>query len=281
MNNPKKPEEKNIDEVFYDPKEQKTPSVVFYITTAIDYVNAPPHIGHAYEKIAADILSRYWRKVGHQVFFLTGTDEHGLKIAQAAETSGEKPQKYVDDMATRYQATWSALEIKYDNFIRTTDPEHEKYVQNFLSKLHELGDIYKDRYQGLYCVGCEEYKMPKELIDSKVCPVHKSECQAVYEDVYFFKLSKYQSKLIDIIASGKIEVLPVSRKNEILSFLKEPLGYSRPLGQNTDDLCLGGRLIELYHRFAGKLATLYPTRWRRDFSFSLCYLAGSALGGRP
>ena len=212
------------DSVFYDAKRQKKhPEGVFYITTAIDYVNAAPHIGHAYEKIAADIVSRYWCKRGREVFFLTGVDEHGAKIAQAAEKVGQEPKVFVDEMSLKYQAAWSALEIKYDNFIRTTDPEHEKYVQDFVQKLFELGEIYKDRYQGLYCVGCEEYKMPKELLEGNLCPVHKTVCQAVYEDVYFFRLSKFQKQITEIIQADKIEVRPQSRKNEILSFLKQPL----------------------------------------------------------
>ncbi len=192
---------------------------VFYVTTAIDYVTDPPHIGHAYEKIAADILSRYWRKRGHNVFFLTGTDEHGLKIAQAAQKRGIPPKQFVDEMSLKYQAAWSALEIKYDNFIRTTDPEHEKYVKAFVQKIYELGDIYKDRYEGLYCVGCEEYKVPNELLEKELCPIHKTKCQGVFEDVYFFKLSKYQAQIIKIIESDKIEVRPAERKNEILKFL--------------------------------------------------------------
>lgn len=208
--------------VFYGVGNQKTqrPSDdVFYVTTAIDYVTDPPHIGHAYEKIAADILSRYWRKRGVEVFFLTGTDEHGQKIAQAAEKNGLPPKKFVDEMSMKYQAAWSALEIKYDNFIRTTDPEHEKYVQSFVQKLYDIGDIYKDRYEGLYCVGCEEYKVPKELIEGKFCPVHKTKCQGVYEDVYFFKLSKYQNLIVEIIKKDKIKIEPQAKKNEITKFL--------------------------------------------------------------
>ncbi len=197
---------------------------VFFVTTAIDYASDVPHIGHALEKLAADILARYWRRRGREVFFLTGTDEHGLKVFQAAQKKGIEPQQFVDDIALKYQATWSALEIKYDHFIRTTDPEHEKYVQQFVQKLYELGEVYKDRYQGLYCVGCEEYKVKSELLPGEVCKVHKNKCQAVFEDVYFFRLSKYQSQLLDIIKSQKIVVEPEVRRNEIISFLtKEPL----------------------------------------------------------
>lgn len=196
----------------------------FFITTAIDYVTDFPHIGHAYEKIAGDILARYWRRRGREVFYLTGTDEHGLKVLQAAQKKGIEPKQFVDEMSLRYKATWSAIEVKNDNFIRTTDPDHEKYVQDFLQHLYGLGEIYKDRYQGLYCVGCEEYKTMSELLPQNVCPIHKKTCTAVFEDVYFFRLSKYQQQLIEIIEKKKIIIEPEIRKNEILSFLKkEPL----------------------------------------------------------
>ncbi|MBM2821122.1 MAG: metG [Candidatus Berkelbacteria bacterium] len=205
-------------------KKKSAPAETFYITTAIDYVTDLPHIGHAYEKTAADILTRYWRRRGRNVFFLTGTDEHGLKVAQAAQKKGQEVREFVENIALKYKATWSAIEIKYDNFIRTTDPEHEKYVQQFVQKLYDMGEIYKDRYQGLYCVGCEEYKTVSELLPGNTCSVHKTLCQAVFEDVYFFRLSKYQEKILDIIQSGKMLVEPVERRNEIISFLtKQPL----------------------------------------------------------
>lgn len=204
--------------------ESKPKSEVFFVTTAIDYASDVPHIGHAQEKIAADILARYWRRRGREVFFLTGTDEHGQKVFQAAQKKGIAPKQFVDNIALKYQATWSAIEIKYDNFVRTTDPAHEKYVQQFVQKLYELGEIYKDRYQGLYCVGCEEYKVKNELLPGNLCPVHKTACQAVYEDVYFFRLSKYKQQILNIIKQKKIIIEPESRRNEIISFLtKEPL----------------------------------------------------------
>lgn len=197
---------------------------VFFVTTAIDYATNAPHIGHAYEKIAADILARYWRRRGRETFFLTGTDEHGTKIFQAAQKKGVAPKEFVDDISLRYRAAWSALEIKHDNFVRTTDPPHEKYVQDFVQKLYDLGEIYKDRYEGLYCVGCEEYKTKNEIEADNLCPIHKTKCQAVFEDVYFFGLSKFQKQLIKVIETKKIEIEPTERRNEILSFLKkEPL----------------------------------------------------------
>ncbi len=205
---------------------QQTNSVAkksFFVTTAIDYVTDYPHIGHAYEKIAADIIARYFRRKGEEVFLLTGSDEHGQKVAQVAQQKKITPKQLADDVSLKYRATWSALEIQYDNFIRTTDPEHEKYVQEFVQKLYDMGEVYKDRYQGLYCVGCEEYKTGKELLPGDICPIHKTKCQAVYEDVYFFKLSKFQNQILDLINKGKIVIEPIFRKNEILSFLKEPL----------------------------------------------------------
>lgn len=205
------------------PEKPTSEAETFFVTTAIHYVTDLPHIGHAYEMIAADILARYWRRRGRNVFFLTGTDEHGQKVFQAAQKAGLEPKRFVDEMSLKYQASWSALEIKYDNFIRTTDPAHEKYVQDFLQKIYGLGDIYKDRYQGLYCVACEEYKIAKELLPGDICPIHQTKCQAVFEDVYFFPLSKYQGQLIEIIENNQIIIEPSERRNEILKFLKEPL----------------------------------------------------------
>lgn len=196
----------------------------FFITTAIHYVTDIPHIGHAYEIIAADILSRYWRRKGRETFFLTGTDEHGLKIFQAAQKRGVLPKQFVDEVSLKYKATWAALEIRHDYFIRTTDFAHERYVQEFVQKLHDLGEIYKGRFEGLYCISCEEYKTSNELDKNNCCPIHKTKCQPVFEEVYFFKLSKYQKQLIEIIEQKKIIIQPRERKNEILSFLKnEPL----------------------------------------------------------
>jgi methionyl-tRNA synthetase len=196
----------------------------FFVTTAIDYVNSQPHIGHAYEKLAADVSARFWRKRGAEVFFLTGTDEHGLKIAQAARDKGLSPEKFVAEISTKFQAAWSFLNIKYDNFIRTTNPEHEKFVQGFVQRLYDNGEIYKDKYSGLYCIGCEEYKTTDELEENSVCPMHKKVCQLVEEDIYFFKLSKYQSLITEAIQGKKIKIEPEVRRNEIFQFLaKEPL----------------------------------------------------------
>lgn len=196
----------------------------FFITTAIHYVTDRPHLGHAYEMFAADILARYYRAQNKEVFFLTGTDEHGLKVAEAAKKNNIEPKVYADEIAKVYQETWKLLNISYDNFIRTTDPSHEKYVQEFLVKLNDAGEIYLDNYEGLYCVACEEYKNPSELIDGNLCPIHKTPCEKISEKVYFFRLSKYQKEIIEFIESDQLKVRPETKKNEILQFLKlEPL----------------------------------------------------------
>ena len=196
----------------------------FFITTAIDYLNSVPHIGHAYEKIGADITARYWRGRGAEVYFLTGTDEHGAKVAQSALNKEIKPKEFVDEMADKYKTTWEALNISYDNFVRTTDPGHEKFVQDFMQKLYDNGDIYKDKYNGLYCVGCEEYKVVEDLEPGNICPIHKKECQKIEEEIYFFKLSKYQDQIIEAIQSKKFLIEPETRRNEIFKFIaKETL----------------------------------------------------------
>lgn len=196
----------------------------FYITTPIYYINDAPHIGHAYTTIAADILARYNRSKNRNVYFLTGTDEHGAKVAKAAQKNQQQPQAYADEISAKYQNAWQILNIKYDQFIRTTAPAHEKFVQDFLQKLYERGETFKGNYSGLYCVGCEEFKNPDELMENNFCPIHKTKCEEISEQVYFFKLSKYQQQIIDIIESKKIEIEPETRRNEVLQFLKkEPL----------------------------------------------------------
>ena len=141
----------------------------FYVTTAIDYVNAEPHIGHAYQKVIADVLARWHKLKGEDVFFLTGTDEHGQKISRSAESAGLKPQEFVNKIAKKFEESWKLLNIDYSKFIRTTNPEHKKLVQEFILKIQK--DIYKGIYEGLYCIGCEAYITEKDLVDGK-CPFH-------------------------------------------------------------------------------------------------------------
>lgn len=194
------------------------------ITTPIYYINDAPHIGHAYTTIAADILTRYWRKRGADVFFLTGTDEHGLKVSQTADKYGQSPKEYADYVSAKYKTTWSLLNINYDNFIRTTDVHHEDFVKKFLQKLYDQGEIYKDAYKGLYCVGCESYEDRKDLLQGDICPIHKTRCEEISEEIYFFKLSKYQNRLIEAIQSKTFLIEPETRRNEVFRFLsKEPL----------------------------------------------------------
>ena len=164
----------------------------FYITTAIDYVNSEPHIGHAYQKIIADVLAR-WNKIhGKDVFFLTGTDEHGQKIARRAEEDKKKPKEFTDFLAPKFESAWRLLNVNFDRFLRTTDKDHLEKVKKFILLMNEKGDIYKGTYKGLYCEGCEAYVTEKELIDGK-CQYHPNrEIKEISEETYFFRLSKYQ-----------------------------------------------------------------------------------------
>ncbi len=194
----------------------------FFITTPIYYVNARPHIGHAYATIATDVLARFYRQKKKLVFFLTGTDEHGAKVAKTAREKGLSPQKFADKISQEFKTAWQELGISFDYFIRTTAPFHIKYVKEFLSQIYQRGDIYAGEYHGLYCVGCEEYKTKDQIKDGK-CLIHQTECEEVKEPVYFFKLSRYQKKLVFLIKTNRLLILPPKRRNEILSFLKKEL----------------------------------------------------------
>jgi len=202
----------------------------FYITTPIYYVNDQPHIGHAYTTILADVLSRYHRAAGQEVFFLTGLDEHGQKVQQAAEERGISPKEHCDEMAPRFLKLWEKLHIRNDDFIRTTEARHKKVVQAVLEKVYAAGDIYFDEYSGHYCVGCERFYTEKELEEGK-CPQHQTELKLITEKNYFFKMSRYQQQLIDYIHEHPAFLQPTHRRNEILGFLRQPLGdlcISRP-----------------------------------------------------
>jgi methionyl-tRNA synthetase len=193
----------------------------FYITTPIYYVNDVPHIGHAYTTVAADVLSRHYKKQGKDVYFLTGTDEHGAKIAEAAEKAGKRPQEFVDELAPKFGDAWERLDIRYDDFFRTTNPEHEVIVQDFIKKLQKKGYVEKRKYEGLYCVGCEKFYMPDELIDGNKCPIHQKEVIKHEEENYFFLLSKLEKQLLKEIESEKnIKIRPETRKNEVISKIK-------------------------------------------------------------
>lgn len=191
----------------------------FYVTTAIDYVNALPHLGTAYEKIGADVLARFKRLMGYDVFFLMGVDEHSLNVAKQAEKHQMDPHDYCDTMAEKFEEVWHKLDIQYDRFIRTTDADHVTSVQTLFSKIYENGDIYKGAYTGWYCVSCEHFIPEKELVDGK-CPVHKREPQWLEEENYFFRLSKYQDALLTHIEKNPTFIEPEIRRNEILNVIK-------------------------------------------------------------
>ncbi|MEI6610153.1 MAG: methionine--tRNA ligase [Deltaproteobacteria bacterium] len=199
----------------------------FYITTPIYYVNASPHIGHAYTTIVADVLSRYHRMAGDDTFFVTGTDEHGDKIAEAAQSAGITPKEYADKISAQFRNLWPELSVTNDYFIRTTDPDHIETVRGILQKVYDAGDIYFGQYEGYYCVGCERFYMEKELVDGK-CPDHQIKPEHRKESNYFFRMSKYQDWLIKHIQDHPDYIRPERYKNEVLAFLREPL----------EDLCI-------------------------------------------
>ena len=174
----------------------------FYITTPVYYANAQPHIGHAYTTIVADVLTRFKKEQGYETFFLTGMDEHGAKIAQKAEEEGLIPQKLVDGVAKKFKNLWSELGIEYNNFIRTTDSRHKKAVQIVLQRLYDDGVIYKGEYEGLYCIGCEQFKNKNDLVDGK-CPDHDEELNFVKEESYMLKMGEKQGTLIKMIKNQK------------------------------------------------------------------------------
>jgi methionyl-tRNA synthetase len=200
-----------------------------YITTTLPYVNADPHIGFALEVIQADALARYWRLMGHGVFFNTGTDEHGQKIAQKADEKGESRQAYVDHYAGEFNRLKDALNLSYNNFIRTTDEAHKAAAQEIWRRCDTKGDIYKKSYTGLYCVGCELFYTEKELDENKCCLIHKTPVEAVEEENYFFRLSNYQDKLVELL-SNESSVTPEWQRQWALEFVKgglEDLSISR------------------------------------------------------
>jgi len=206
--------------------EEKT----FYITTPIYYPNDRLHIGHTYTTVAADALARYHRLLGHKTWFLTGTDEHGLNVERAARRLGKEPLEYVTPIVEWIKDLWATLEIRYDDFIRTTEERHKRVVQHFFQRLYEQGDIYKGTYKGLYCVNCEAYYTEDELKDGKICPVHERPVEWVEEESYFFRLSKYGPRLLEHIKQHPEFVQPESRRNEVVRFIErglEDLSVSR------------------------------------------------------
>ena len=193
----------------------------FYLTTAIDYVNGAPHIGHAYEKILTDIIARHFSQRCDDVFFLTGTDEHGIKIQKTAASKGITPKELCDINAQSFKDAWKALDIDYTRFIRTTDDDHEAIVQKIFNKLLEQGDIYKHKYEGLYCSGCESFLSEKDLTEDGLCPNHLKKPEIVSEENYFFKLTKYKDALIKYIKEHPDFIIPQFRANEVLNQLED------------------------------------------------------------
>ena len=193
-----------------------------YITTAIDYVNSPPHIGTAYEKIGADVLARWYRLCGYQVHFQMGNDEHSINVKRAAEAEGKKPQQYCQEMRKHFEKIWRRLDISYDGFIQTSDVHHEGGVGELFTQIMKKGDIYPSRYEGWYCESCEAFLTEKDLVDG-LCPHHKSKPKWLEEQNYFFALSKYRDRLLKHIKKNPEFILPEIRRNEIVSLLKEGL----------------------------------------------------------
>lgn len=198
-----------------------------YLTTPLYYVNAQPHLGHTYTTVIADTLKRYHHMRGRDVYFLTGTDEHGDKIAQAAAKEGTEPKVYADRVSALFRSTWDTCGISYDHFIRTTDDYHKATVSRILQYIYDAGEIYFGEYGGFYCYGCERFYTEKELQDGK-CPDHQTEPAYIEEKNYFFRMSNYQERLIEHIEQNPEFVTPQRYRTEVLSFLREPL----------EDLCI-------------------------------------------
>ncbi len=205
----------------------------FYLTTAIDYVNNVPHLGTAYEKVAADAIARYKRLAGYDTRFLMGNDEHSTNVEKAAREKGLSPEEYCDQMAVLFQDVWKRLDISYDDFIRTTEPRHVRGVQALFTRISEKGDIYKGKYEGYYCVSCERFYPEKDLAEGK-CPTHGTEPQWLSEDNYFFRLSKYGAPLMEHIRSHPEFIVPEIRKNEIVNVIEgglDDISVSRSSGR--------------------------------------------------
>ncbi|MCP3819373.1 methionine--tRNA ligase [Streptomyces sp. A3M-1-3] len=220
---------------------EKQGAKAYYVSTPIYYVNDAPHLGHAYTTVAGDVLTRWHRQRGEKVWYLTGTDEHGQKIMRTAEANGVTPQEWCDKLVEEaWKPLWEHLNIGHDDFIRTTEKRHTDRVQEFVQDLYDKGEIYKGGYEGPYCVGCEEYKLPADLIDGdggpsqgeasgghfagqKLCPIHKKPVEILKEENYFFKLSEYGPKLLEFYESNPGFIQPESARNEVLNFVKQGL----------------------------------------------------------
>jgi len=192
----------------------------FYITTPIYYATDDPHVGHALATVCADAIARYHAQIGKDVYFLVGTDEYGSRVSLKAQSENKNPQEFVDGVAEKYQEIWKTLNISNTIFMRTTNPKHKEIVSEYINKVYEQGDIYKDEYAGYYCIGCEEFKKEKDLIEGH-CGIHRPD-QTVFqrEENYFFKLTKYAPKVLELIEADEFEIIPKQKKSEIVSKLK-------------------------------------------------------------
>jgi methionyl-tRNA synthetase len=200
----------------------------FYVTTPIYYVNDAPHIGHAYTTIAGDVLTRWHRQRGERVWYLTGTDEHGQKVMRSAEANGMSPQQWTDHMVeTAWKPVLATIDARNDDFIRTTEKRHTQRVQEFWPRLHDAGEVYEGSYTGPYCVSCEEFKLPGELLDGpdgeKLCPIHRRPVEMLEEENYFFRMSAYADRLLEFYREHPEFVQPESARNEVVRFVEQGL----------------------------------------------------------
>ncbi len=248
----------------------------FYVTTPIYYANAPPHIGGVYTTLAADVLSRWKRLKGYDVFFLTGLDEHGKKIQETAKQSGKDPKSFLDAIAEKYRLLFRKLGFEYSNFIRTTDSYHEKRVIELLKDLYLKGYIYKGVYKAYYCVGCEQYLKKSDLVDGK-CPLHNRTVELRKEEAYLFRLSQFQGELLKVIKSGEFEILPFSRRKEVISFIEQGLSdisisrrksdveWGIPLPFDKDHTCYVW--IDAFWNYVSGLQEKFSVFWPPDVQF--------------
>jgi methionyl-tRNA synthetase len=201
----------------------------FYITTAIDYINGKPHIGHSYEKVAADVLARFHRARGEDIRFLTGTDEHGAKVEQFAKETGKPIEEFAEETAGFFKTAWDNLNVKYDRFIRTTDKDHEEVVHDFLTKIKDNGYLYEGDYEGLYCVGHEAFITEKELVNG-LCPEHQKAPELIKEKNWFFKVTAFTDTIKERIEANQFEIWPKTSRNEVLGFLADfkDIAVTRP-----------------------------------------------------
>ncbi len=265
----------------------------FYITTAIDYVNGRPHLGHAYEKVLADALARFHRQRGDATFFLTGTDEHGQKVAKAAAAAGKEPKAFVDEIVRHFHDAWKVLELSHDRFIRTTDHRHELAVQELFSRLKDARSpktgepvLFEDSYEGLYCEGCEAFKQEKDLDEKGRCPEHLVPPRKIKESNFFFRLSEYDEALLKHLEHHPEFIQPDYRRNEVVNVIKEGL---QDISVTRPNLTWGIPLPEDIEGAEGHVAYVWPDALMNYLSalgwperkYSLWWLAKEKEAGGP